>query len=210
MIPSVGPLLVPGRSKRAEDVLGQLRQGPPERAELGQHGRDVVADRLDRRRHELPTRGAVGLSVGADHPLVDAPGCLDVLTPGPGRSGVEDDFAGTPADTGRPVSKDGSARWVSGPAPARAAPRQPARGDRARRGIRLRGVVGLAASAPLLWRLHRRFGTWWVPASKLLAFAAIFAVSMLVIGPQISGRADAPETPVEQHDAHTEPHSAHT
>lgn len=64
------------------------------------------------------------------------------------------------------------------------------------------GVLGLVASIPLLWRLHQRFRTWWAPAIGLAAFAAMFAVSTFVIGPQISGTADTPDVPVEQHDDH--------
>lgn len=69
-------------------------------------------------------------------------------------------------------------------------------------GTLLFGVVGLVASVPMLLRLHRRFGTWWAPAIGLLAFAAMFALSTFVIGPQISGQADVPDTPVEQHSDH--------
>ena len=40
--------------------------------ELGQGGRDAAAERVDRRCHELPAAGPVGLAVGRDHALVDA------------------------------------------------------------------------------------------------------------------------------------------
>lgn len=69
-------------------------------------------------------------------------------------------------------------------------------------GTVLFGVVGLVASVPTLWRLRRRFGTSRAPAIGLAAFAAMFAVSTFVIGPQISGQSDAPDAPVEQHDDH--------
>lgn len=71
-------------------------------------------------------------------------------------------------------------------------------------GTVLFGVVGLLATVPMLWRLHRRFGTWWAPAIGLVAFAVMFAVSTFVIGPQISGQTATPDAPIEQHDDHVE------
>jgi hypothetical protein len=49
------------------------------------------------------------------------------------------------------------------------------------------GLLGLAASVPVLLRLKRRFGAWWAPALGLAVFAAMFSVSAFVIGPAISG-----------------------
>ena len=49
------------------------------------------------------------------------------------------------------------------------------------------GVVGLLLSVPLLRRLYRRFGSWMAPALAVAAFAAMFSVSALVIGPALSG-----------------------
>jgi hypothetical protein len=71
------------------------------------------------------------------------------------------------------------------------------------------GIVGLAASIPLLLRLRRRFGTWWAPAIGLAVFAVMFSVSAFGIGPAISGAdsgpvpgGDQPSPPPE----HTEHH----
>ena len=47
-------------------------------------------------------------------------------------------------------------------------------------------VVGLAFSLPLLRRLYRRFASWKAPALALGAFALMFSLSALVIGPAIS------------------------
>ncbi|GGG62143.1 hypothetical protein GCM10011374_26590 [Kocuria dechangensis] len=74
------------------------------------------------------------------------------------------------------------------------------------------GVLGLAASVPLLLRLRRRFGTWWAPAVGLLVFAALYSLSAFVIGPLISGSAtvDVPggeESPAPSHNPdHTAGH----
>ena len=54
-------------------------------------------------------------------------------------------------------------------------------------GTILFGLLGLAASVPMLVRLHRRFRTWRAPALALALFGVAFAVSTLVIGPMISG-----------------------
>lgn len=54
-------------------------------------------------------------------------------------------------------------------------------------GTVLFGLLGLAASVPMLIRLHRRFHTWRAPALALALFGVAFAVSTLVIGPMISG-----------------------
>lgn len=53
-------------------------------------------------------------------------------------------------------------------------------------GTALFGALGFVASAPFLWRLHRRFGTWRAPAIGLLIFVAMFSLSTFVIGPAIS------------------------
>jgi hypothetical protein len=71
------------------------------------------------------------------------------------------------------------------------------------------GLLGLAASVPMLLRLRRRFGTWVAPAIGLAVFAAMFALSALVIGPAISGSspdgpAPAPGPSPTEH--HTEGH----
>lgn len=45
------------------------------------------------------------------------------------------------------------------------------------------GALGLLLSAPLLRRLHRRYGTWKAPAVATVAFTAMFVLSSTVIGP---------------------------
>ncbi|HWB34398.1 MAG TPA: hypothetical protein VHA75_00085 [Rugosimonospora sp.] len=59
-------------------------------------------------------------------------------------------------------------------------------------GTVLFGVLGLAASVPMLLKLRRRFGTWWAPAAALAVFVAAFVVSTTVIGPLIRGEDNAP------------------
>jgi hypothetical protein len=54
-------------------------------------------------------------------------------------------------------------------------------------GTVLFGVLGFAASVPLLLRLRRRFASWWAPAIALVIFAVMFSLSAFVIGPAISG-----------------------
>jgi len=61
-----------------EHVRGPLLEGPPQPSQLGQRGRHVVAQVVDGGPHELAASGAVGVAVGADHPLIDPPGGLDV------------------------------------------------------------------------------------------------------------------------------------
>ena len=59
-------------------------------------------------------------------------------------------------------------------------------------GTALFGVLGLAASVPMLLRLHRRFDSWWAPATALAVFVAAFVVSTTVLGPLIRGEDNAP------------------
>ncbi len=59
-------------------------------------------------------------------------------------------------------------------------------------GTALFGVLGLAASVPMLLKLHRRFGSWWAPAAALVVFVAAFVVSTTVLGPLIRGEDNAP------------------
>ena len=61
-----------------QHVRGPLLQGPAEASQLGQRGRDAVAEVVDDGVHELLPAGSVGVAVGADHALVDAPGGLDL------------------------------------------------------------------------------------------------------------------------------------
>ena len=55
------------------------------------------------------------------------------------------------------------------------------------RGTILFGLLGLAASVPMLLRLHHRFGTWRAPALALALFTLTFTLSTLLVGPLISG-----------------------
>jgi hypothetical protein len=57
------------------------------------------------------------------------------------------------------------------------------------------GLLGLAASVPMLLQLKRRFGTWWAPALGLAVFAAMFSLSAFVIGPAISGNDQSEQQP---------------
>lgn len=56
----------------------------------------------------------------------------------------------------------------------------------------LLGGIGLLMSVPLLRRLRRRFSNWWAPVIAVGAFAAMFAVSALVIGPAIASSQTGP------------------
>jgi hypothetical protein len=52
-------------------------------------------------------------------------------------------------------------------------------------GRALFGVAGFVATIPMLRRLRRRTGSWRVPGLALAAFAAIYTVSTLIVGPAI-------------------------
>ena len=68
-------------------------------------------------------------------------------------------------------------------------------------------AIGFVAAVPLLLRLHRRFGNWRAPALALAVFAAMFAVSSLVIGPAISGSGGAKTPPgIESPGGHASHH----
>jgi hypothetical protein len=69
------------------------------------------------------------------------------------------------------------------------------------------GLLGLAASVPMLLRLKRRFGTWWAPALGLAVFAAMFSVSAFVIGPAISGNDQSEQQQLPTPTPHAEHHS---
>lgn len=53
-------------------------------------------------------------------------------------------------------------------------------------GSLLFGAVGLVAVIPFLLRLHRRFGSWRVPAGILTLMALMFSISAFVLGPAIN------------------------
>jgi hypothetical protein len=54
-------------------------------------------------------------------------------------------------------------------------------------GTVLFGAIGLVAAIPFLLRVHRRCGTWRLPAALMALFAVMFSLSAFVIGPAISG-----------------------
>lgn len=62
-------------------------------------------------------------------------------------------------------------------------------------GTLLFGAVGLVAALPFLLRVHRRCGTWRMPAVLLATFAAMFSLSAFVIGPAITGGGDEQAEP---------------
>jgi hypothetical protein len=59
-------------------------------------------------------------------------------------------------------------------------------------------VLGLALSVPLLLKLYRRFGTLLAPAIAVVAFAAVFTFSSVVVAPRLTGTDESPATPIEQ------------
>lgn len=68
-------------------------------------------------------------------------------------------------------------------------------------GTALFGLLGLGASVPMLIRLKRWVGSWWAPVVALAAFALMFTISSLVVGPWISGAPDpAPDEVAVVHD----------
>jgi len=74
-------------------------------------------------------------------------------------------------------------------------------------GTVLFGLLGLAATIPLLLRLKRRFVSWWAPTIALAAFAGMFALSSLVLGPLISDADREPPLPAvtpTDHNTHHE------
>ena len=74
-------------------------------------------------------------------------------------------------------------------------------------GTALFAAIGFVASIPFLLRVRRRFGTWRAPAIALAIFAGMFSLSSFVIGPAITGGADAAPTPgIEQPAGHDEHH----
>lgn len=69
------------------------------------------------------------------------------------------------------------------------------------------GALGLVLSIPFLLRLYRRFHTLLAPALATVAFAAIFALSTLVVSPLINGSSDNGKTPgIEQPTGHASHH----
>ena len=62
-------------------------------------------------------------------------------------------------------------------------------------------ALGLALS-PLLFKLYRRFGTLLAPAVAVVAFAAIFTFSSVVVAPRLTDSDEPPATPIEQPQDH--------
>ena len=61
-----------------QHVSGSLARGAAKLGDLDERPGDAGAERLDQLDHQLAARGWVGVPVGGDHPLVDAPGGLDL------------------------------------------------------------------------------------------------------------------------------------
>ena len=59
-------------------------------------------------------------------------------------------------------------------------------------------ALGLALSVPLLVKLYHRFGTLLAPAVAVVAFAAIFTFSSVVVAPRLTDSDESPVTPIEQ------------
>lgn len=80
-------------------------------------------------------------------------------------------------------------------------------------GTLLFGVLGLAAMAPMLLRLRRRFRSWWAPVIAVAVFTAMFAVSTLLVGPALRTAFDSPTHPDPAPSApaseHTGDHNRH-
>jgi len=69
-------------------------------------------------------------------------------------------------------------------------------------------ALGLLLSLPMLRRLHRRFRTLVAPALAVVAFAAVFSFSSLVVAPRLTGSEKAPAAPgIQQPDNHASHHS---
>lgn len=71
-IASAGPVEV------GQHVRGAGVQGPTQAPQLDQGDRDALTKSLDHRDHRFSGMGPVGVAVGGDHPLIDAPGGLDL------------------------------------------------------------------------------------------------------------------------------------
>jgi hypothetical protein len=54
-------------------------------------------------------------------------------------------------------------------------------------GTLLFGALGLLAAVPVLVKIRRRTGGWLLPSASLALFAALFALSSLVMGPLLTG-----------------------
>ncbi|MEX2324034.1 MAG: hypothetical protein WEA29_09730 [Acidimicrobiia bacterium] len=52
-------------------------------------------------------------------------------------------------------------------------------------------LLGLLAATPMLIRLYRRFRTWVAPAVAVVIFAVAYTLSSLLLGPWLTGGANA-------------------
>lgn len=74
-------------------------------------------------------------------------------------------------------------------------------------GTLLFGALGLLAAVPMLLRVRRRTGSWHISAGLLALFAAVFALSTLVIGPALTGSEGSDSAaPATTPSSHTEHH----
>lgn len=70
-------------------------------------------------------------------------------------------------------------------------------------GTALFAAVGLAAMAPVLFRLHRRF-RWWGPGLALTGYAVMFTLSATLIGPALRSVPEGPAPAAPAHPEHTQ------
>ena len=62
-------------------------------------------------------------------------------------------------------------------------------------GSLLFGALGFVLAIPFLLRLHRRCGSWRVPAAVLAAMVAVFSVSTFVVGPALTSESASVPAP---------------
>lgn len=76
-------------------------------------------------------------------------------------------------------------------------------------GTVLFGALGLLAAVPVLVTVRRRTGGWLLPGASLVLFAALFALSSLVLAPLLTGARSSgdPHRPLPA--AGEEPHQGH-
>ena len=70
-------------------------------------------------------------------------------------------------------------------------------------------ALGLVLSLPMLRRLYRRFGTLVAPALAVVAFAAVFTFSTLVVAPLLTGSEKATTPPGIEQPTAPSGHSSH-
>ena len=62
-------------------------------------------------------------------------------------------------------------------------------------GSLLFGALGFVLAVPFLLRLHRRCGSWRVPAAVLAAMVTVFSVSTFVVGPALTSESASEPAP---------------